>query len=690
MIRRTGRTLHVTKSFLQFRAIIVAAYLAFPLQGFVNQSQCRDNDKRGTRRLFGRVCHHGVEFPANSPPESACSPSSNDCRLGSPFQGRYLEQTAIGYKSRSRTIVLLRRTVVCAVGLIAGVVAAGSTRAALAFAPDISPVTRLLSQSQRLAPLASAAFFLGLLSLPLRPLGLARPLLVAATRCITQLSLLGGLVLSSLFRYNSAQTVLPYISILALVAALESASRVRYETPRFKADALAALAFGCGTTLAIATLGILRPNPWYDAGTVIPLGGMLFGNAVSALALCANSLFGDLRESVDRVELLLARGATAGEASLPSTQGAVRTALTPTLNSLSVCGLVHIPGVMTGSILSGMKPGEAGRSQAIVMMLIASSAVGTVLAATSLLLRDVLDFGGHRVLTERIRLAEEESGKMKTASAFDRLKQLVPGSELLPSQRPNDSDYCIQDVGSGASKQLVRPIPAGPPLPGANNSATSESSKFPLEESLFVAKSLSIPRANISVSFELKKGEKLAVLGKSGVGKTQLLRRLALLEKDTTHSHGEIIMFNGNEAPGLKGVCTWRRHVSWVPQHRPTLFGTPQGLYEDVTRLRTQRAAKHKQHPVDVASSWGLDSSVFSRSWSSLSGGEAQRASLAIALSLQPDVMLLDEPTCACDAETTRSMEKTLDEFCSRGGRTIIVTHSREQAERFCTHILEL
>jgi ATPase subunit of ABC transporter with duplicated ATPase domains len=97
----------------------------------------------------------------------------------------------------------------------------------------------------------------------------------------------------------------------------------------------------------------------------------------------------------------------------------------------------------------------------------------------------------------------------------------------------------------------------------------------------------------------------------------------------------------------------------------------------------TKGVRKSYQHAVKTASEWGLDEECFDMPWSTLSGGQAQRISLAIALSMNPKALFLDEATNALDEETSILVEESL---IKSGIPIIVVTHSKEQLQRFCTH----
>ena len=101
---------------------------------------------------------------------------------------------------------------------------------------------------------------------------------------------------------------------------------------------------------------IMRPWPWWDAQTMIPVCGMLLGNSVNSLSLGTDRYLTALVENRDHLDALLHMGATAREAALPGVRAALTTGLTPTLNQMSVIGLVSIPGMMTGQVLGGSPP----------------------------------------------------------------------------------------------------------------------------------------------------------------------------------------------------------------------------------------------------------------------------------------------------------------------------------------------
>ena len=152
-----------------------------------------------------------------------------------------------------------------------------------------------------------------------------------------------------------------------------------------------------------ALMTALRPNPWYDPRYAIPLLGMILGNCMTGVGLGHNTLTTSLVSRRASVEAQLMLGATS--AAAPVTREALRSALMPVINSMSVTGVVSLPGMMTGQILGGVPPAEAVKYQILVMFLIAG---GTGLGAVAAVLGGVyrLTDGRHRLRLDRLIAAK--------------------------------------------------------------------------------------------------------------------------------------------------------------------------------------------------------------------------------------------------------------------------------------------
>ena len=229
-----------------------------------------------------------------------------------------------------------------------------------------------------------------------------RSLLVAATRMTVQLALV-GLVLTFLFAVVSPLwTGLAALGMI-LFAGLEITQR---QERRLSGWWSYGLGTGCIMIASVvvtvfALLTALRPTPWDDPRYAIPLLGMILGNCMTGIALGLHTLTTSLVSRRASVEAQLMLGATRWDAAAPVTREALRSALMPTINSMSATGLVSLPGMMTGQILGGVAPAEAVKYQILVMFLIAG---GTGLGAVAAVLGGVyrLTDGRHRLRLDRL------------------------------------------------------------------------------------------------------------------------------------------------------------------------------------------------------------------------------------------------------------------------------------------------
>ncbi|WP_291424174.1 iron export ABC transporter permease subunit FetB [Deinococcus sp.] len=232
-------------------------------------------------------------------------------------------------------------------------------------------------------------------------LGLGREILVAGVRMTVQL-LLVGLILAWVFALKQPLPVVAIGLVMTLLAAQASSARPKYRYRSLFLDSFVAI-FGSSFLLTGLTLSaVLRIHPWFEPQYAVPILGMILGNSVTSVALGAERFTADLHARRGEVEGQLLLGATRWEAAHPLMATAVKTGMLPTLNSMTVMGIVSLPGMMTGQILAGESPQNAVHYQLVMMfVLAASSALGSL---------GVVLLAYHRLFDNRDRLRLERLG----------------------------------------------------------------------------------------------------------------------------------------------------------------------------------------------------------------------------------------------------------------------------------------
>jgi len=186
-------------------------------------------------------------------------------------------------------------------------------------------------------------------------------------------------------------------------------------------------------------------------------------------------------------------------------------------------------------------------------------------------------------------------------------------------------------------------------------------------------------------SLEVRRGEVLGLVGPSGAGKSTLLRLLNFLEAP---SSGEIHFLGQRFANGVEMALDYRRRVTTVFQ-RPMLL--ERTVWENVAfGLRLRGVRDGSASIQNVLEEVGLGQLARQRA-RTLSGGEAQRVALARAMILQPDVLLLDEPTANLDPQNVVMIENIIRRINREHGVTLVlVTHNIFQARRLADRVVFL
>ena len=235
----------------------------------------------------------------------------------------------------------------------------------------------------------------------------------------------------------------------------------------------------------------------------------------------------------------------------------------------------------------------------------------------------------------------------------------------------------------------------------AMNEAKASPVGDPILRSIGLRKSFGSLDVLNGIDLDVKRGDRIAIIGGSGSGKSTLLRCLNFMERPTS---GHVILDGeriGTARVGKDGretvtyrerdLMSVRRRVGMVFQqfnlfpHMSTIENVMEGL---VTVLRLPRAQARDRAAQELARV-GLEDKLEVYP-GRLSGGQQQRVAIARALAMDPEVMLFDEPTSSLDPELVGEVLRTILSLAEEGRTMLLVTHELGFAYRFATHVIYL
>lgn len=227
-------------------------------------------------------------------------------------------------------------------------------------------------------------------------LHLERDMLIGAVRTFVQLFLLGYL-LKTVFAINNVWLVLLIFTVMAFFAAQTVYGRIKEKQISFFLPVSVSMNISFFIVAFIVTAVVIRADPWWNPRYFIPLGGMVIGNSMNAVAIALERLLNDLRTKQQEIEMKLCLGADYKEASREIVGNAMKSGMIPSINSMMAAGIVFIPGMMTGQIIAGADPGLAIKYQIVVMlMLVGSTTLSTLFVV--LIVRKLCFGAGHQLL----------------------------------------------------------------------------------------------------------------------------------------------------------------------------------------------------------------------------------------------------------------------------------------------------
>lgn len=185
-----------------------------------------------------------------------------------------------------------------------------------------------------------------------------RRALYAVVRMLVQLLLI-GYFLVYIFESHSSLVVLLVLTVMLLASSWIALHTIKIPFQKLYLKTFLSILLGGGTILVLITQGVLNLRPRYLPSYIIPLAGMIFASAMNSVSLAAERLEAEMKRNIPYEKARII---------------AFRASLIPITNSLFAVGIVSLPGMMTGQILSGVSPFIAARYQIMVMCMIFGSA----------------------------------------------------------------------------------------------------------------------------------------------------------------------------------------------------------------------------------------------------------------------------------------------------------------------------
>ena len=233
----------------------------------------------------------------------------------------------------------------------------------------------------------------GLVSYKLE-LGQTKHIAISTIRCFIQL-LAVGFLLQYLFSFQTWWLVLLVLVFMVIAATQIATSRVKSSVPGLGPSVFISIFFSSLTIGFLIVEVVVHAEPWHNAQQIIPIIGMIIGNAMSATAVAIDRLFADMDLRENEIFSLIALGATPREAAFASLKSAIGAGMTPILATMSAAGIVAIPGMMAGQVLAGVDPLAAAKYQIVVMLMLSAANTIAIVAVCFLTYRKRFSSNGY-------------------------------------------------------------------------------------------------------------------------------------------------------------------------------------------------------------------------------------------------------------------------------------------------------
>ena len=208
---------------------------------------------------------------------------------------------------------------------------------------------------------------------------LERDIAVAVVRSFLQLTAV-GYVIQAIFDTDSLWLVVALLAGMVGFGAWTARGRAK-AVPGATAPIVLALSVAAAVTLGLViALGVFAAEPRY----LVPVGGMVIGNSMTAVAVTLNRLADDMHDGRRQIEAMLALGATSQQAARATVARSLRSGMIPLVDSTKTTGIVFFPGTMVGMLVAGAEPVDAVRLQMVLLWVLLGAVALAGLLAVSL------------------------------------------------------------------------------------------------------------------------------------------------------------------------------------------------------------------------------------------------------------------------------------------------------------------
>jgi putative ABC transport system permease protein len=206
---------------------------------------------------------------------------------------------------------------------------------------------------------------------------------IAVVRSAVQLIAI-GYVINAIFDSDSLAITFALIGVMVVFGAIQANQRAKKVPNAFWPLLIALGVAGVATLGLVVGLGIFEAKPRF----LVPVGGMVVGNSMTAAAVALNRLGDEITDRGREIEATLALGATSTEAAAPAMRRSLRSGMIALVDSTKTTGLIFFPGTMVGMLLAGADPTDAVRLQLILLYVLLGSVALAGLIATGLAYRN--------------------------------------------------------------------------------------------------------------------------------------------------------------------------------------------------------------------------------------------------------------------------------------------------------------